>query len=553
MSSKSPQKFRFQKTDNIGAPGAEEDAEFLSSCFVDTGDLELLMNPQDRHVIILGRTGTGKTALLQKLKGADHSRVIEIKPDNLALTYIANSNVLNFFSELGINLDPFYKLLWRHVFTVEILTRFFDQQPVAENPPTLFDRLRTLFSQTNREDSDLRQAVDYLEEWGKSFWNETEFRVKEITQKVEEDLKQSLKATIGTDILDAGGEQSKSKTLSEEQRTEVISRGQEVVSKTQVRDLHQVFSLLDKVLSDKQKTYCIVIDGLDANWVEERLRYKLIMGLIMTAREFISVNHAKVVIALRRDLIERVFRRTRESGFQEEKYQGLYLPLTWTKQQILEVLDNRVRKLVRRRYTKKPVGYKDLLPRTYRGESLGEFVYSIADRPRDVIALFNICVLAAIDKSGLTETDFTKAVSEYSRARLRALADEWHTDYPDLVDFTELLSGRAPSFKIHTVRNTHIVDLCLNIVTDVPDGKGILHTSARGVVDELIKPDDFRTTLFQCFYHIGLVGLKTSADMAESWVDDTGQAVTKRQIDSNTSVVVAPKYAVAVGVDLRTQ
>jgi hypothetical protein len=239
-----------------------------------------------------------------------------------------------------------------------------------------------------------------LEEWGKSFWSETEFRVKEITQKVEEDLRQSLKATLGTDIFGAGGEQSKAMKLTEQQRTEVINRGQEIVSKTQVRDLHQVFSLLDKVLSDKQKPYSIVIDGLDANWVEERLRYKLIMGLIMTAREFIPVNHAKIVIALRRDLIERVFRRTRESGFQEEKYQGLYLPLSWTKQQILEVLDNRVRKLVRHRYTKKPVGYKDLLPKTYRGESLGQFLYSIADRPRDVIALFNTCVLAAIDKSG---------------------------------------------------------------------------------------------------------------------------------------------------------
>ncbi|QDU45985.1 hypothetical protein Mal52_44820 [Symmachiella dynata] len=552
MSAKPSKQFRFCKTDNIGAPGAEEDAEFLNSCFVETGDLELLSNPEDRHVIILGRTGTGKTALIHKLKTTDGARVIEIKPENLALTYIANSNVLNFFTELGINLDPFYKLLWRHVFTVEILTRFFDQHPVGDNSPTIYDRLRTLFSHSNREDSDLRQSIDYLEEWGKSFWSETEFRIKEITQKVENDLQQSLKATIGTDVLHVGGELSKGKKLSEEQRAEVINRGQEVVSKTQVRDLHQVFSLLDKVLSDKQKTYYIVIDGLDANWVEERLRYKLIMGLIMTAREFIPVSHAKIVIALRRDLIERVFRRTRESGFQEEKYQGLYLPLSWSKQQILEVLDSRVRKLVRRRYTKKPVGYKDLLPKTYRGESLGEYIYSIADRPRDVIALFNICVLVAIDKSGLSETEFTKAVAEYSRARLRALADEWHADYPDLVDFTELLSGRTTSFKIHTVRSAHVVDLCLNIVSDIPGGKGILHSSARGVVDELIKPEDFRKTLFQCFYHIGLVGLKTSADMAESWVDDTGQAVTRRQIDSNTSVVIAPKYVVAVGIDMRS-
>ena len=51
------------------------------------------------------------------------------------------------------------------------------------------------------------------------------------------------------------------------------------------------------------------------------------MALMQTARDFNEVRYAKVVIALRRDLIERVFRLARDSGFQEEKYQSLYLPL----------------------------------------------------------------------------------------------------------------------------------------------------------------------------------------------------------------------------------
>ena len=59
--------FKFRRTDRIGAAGAEEDREFLDSCFVDTGDLALLENLADNRLIILGRTGTGKTALLQQL------------------------------------------------------------------------------------------------------------------------------------------------------------------------------------------------------------------------------------------------------------------------------------------------------------------------------------------------------------------------------------------------------------------------------------------------------------------------------------------------------
>ena len=539
--------FRFQRNDSIGAPGAEEDVEFLQECFVDTGDCALLASPSDRHVIILGRTGTGKTALLKELEKNNGDRTITIKPENLALTYIGNSTVLNFFTELGINLDPFYKLLWRHVFTIEILTRFFGQQDSAQTP-SLFDRLRTFFSGSSREEKDIKQTIDYLEEWGKKFWNETEYRVKEITQKVESELNNTLKATLGIKKLGIGAGQRRVDKLSEEQRTEIIKLGQEVVSKTQVRDLHQVFDLLDKVLADKQKTYYIVLDGLDENWVEERLRYKLIMGLILTAREFIQVNNAKVVIALRRDLLDRVFRLTRDSGFQEEKYQGLYLPLTWTKQTLLDILDRRVQQLVKRRYTKQPVTYTDMLPKEYHGQKIEDYIYSIAKQPRDIIAFFNSCILAAIDKPKLSVTDMTKAVKEYSRLRLRALGDEWYADYPTLLDFAGILNSRPSSFKVDTIAQPSIEEICLNIVISNPQNKGLLIGAARSMIDDVIDWTDFCKTLFQVFYRIGLVGLKTSPDMNASWIDDASQPVTRSQIDENTSVVVAPKYAIALGV-----
>ena len=200
--------FYFQRNDSIGAPGAEEDIEYLHDCFVDTGDSALLIDPNDRHVIILGRTGTGKTALLQELETNNHDRTIKIKPENLALTYIANSTILNFFTELGINLDPFYKLLWRHVFTIEILSCFFSQQDTTQSP-SLFDRLRTFFTGSSREEKDIKQAIDYLEEWGKEFWNETEYRVKEITQKVEKDLENALDASLGINFLKSGAGQRK--------------------------------------------------------------------------------------------------------------------------------------------------------------------------------------------------------------------------------------------------------------------------------------------------------------------------------------------------------
>src|SRR5207247_998662 len=145
-----------RSTDSIGAAGAEDD-EFLKECFVDTGSLDLLCDVRDRRLILLGRTGTGKSALLTILEQRKSGHVIRISAEHLALTYVANSTVLNFFGAIGVNLDPFFKLLWRHVLTVEILQRYFGDSPAAESP-SISERLKTLFLGISKKDKEMRQA-----------------------------------------------------------------------------------------------------------------------------------------------------------------------------------------------------------------------------------------------------------------------------------------------------------------------------------------------------------------------------------------------------------
>src|SRR5437868_146109 len=104
-------KFRFRRNDNIGAVDAELDKDFLENCFVDTGDLEVLLNCADPRRIVVGRIGSGKTAILGRL-ALRHEKVIEIAPESLALSYVANSNILSFVESLGVKLDIFFRLLW---------------------------------------------------------------------------------------------------------------------------------------------------------------------------------------------------------------------------------------------------------------------------------------------------------------------------------------------------------------------------------------------------------------------------------------------------------
>ena len=352
---KAPQsEFKFRKTDKIGAASAEEDIEFLQACFVETNEYEVLKDKGDIRQIVLGRTGSGKSALFEYLKLEHEDRVISIEPQELALTHVSNSSVIKYFSDLGVNLDPFYKLLWRHVLTVEVLRKHFESHTDDEKGSP-WKYITERFSNQTREDKDAKQAVQYLREWGEKFWEETEYRVKEITTKMENDLTNQLGLDLKTEVLTAKASSQKKSLLSDEEKIEVINRGQQVVSKAQVQDLSKVRGLLESVLSDRQKYYYVLIDRLDENWVEEGLRYRLIMALLDSVKEISRVSNVKVLVAIRRDLLDSVFRLVREAGagFQEEKYQSLYLPLQWSHKKIIEILDKRVDALVARRYEKR--------------------------------------------------------------------------------------------------------------------------------------------------------------------------------------------------------
>jgi hypothetical protein len=545
MPKKTPS-FKFAKHDSIGAPAAEDDAEYLHDCFIDSGDFTLLRKMDDRRIIVLGRTGAGKSALFEQLKFEESAHVIKLRPTGLALTHVSGSDVIRFFSKLGINLDPFYKLLWRHVITVEILTRFFSQY----NPSggSLYDWMRSFFSGNDRKSKESRELIQYLETWGARFWNETEYRVKEITGKIENELADSLKATIGKDIFGVGGEKSKSFRIEESQKIDVITNAQTVVARAQIADLSKASSLLDQILSDRKKNYYVLIDGLDEDWIEDTLRYRLILSLIESAREFIGSRNAKIIIALRRDLIDRVFRLARTSGFQEEKYRGLYLPIVWNKENIIDLLNRRIEKLVRFRYTSKSVLLRDLFPSVIREQQIEDFIFSVANRPRDAIAFVNTCIDAASNKSKLTARDVLVAVGEYSRSRLRALADEWIVDYPELIDFAKILQNRSISFKMKIVKDNEIDDLVLDMLTRFDGRTGFLIEQANGVINGSIDRRSFLYTLFHVFYRVGLVGLKVSAEMKGSWVDDAGQSISIAQVDPETSVIVSQKYAYALGI-----
>jgi hypothetical protein len=440
----------FRKQARVGANDAEEDGEFLHDCFVDSGDLATLVRCDRPQRLVVGRTGAGKSALLLKLR--ERPRTIYLDPQKLALPYVSNSPILRFFQGIGINLDVFYKLLWRHCFCVELIKARFD---LTDSEVSRMQKVRAYFS-----GPDHRRALKYLERWGDKFWEETDVRLREVTRKVED----SLQSSVATKWPQWDGKLATGTKISEEEREEIVQRAQKVINEVHARELAEVIDLVDCLFEDPQKPHYIVVDGLDGDWVDDAVKNYLIMGLLDTIKEFRRARHVKVIAATRVDLLQRVFQACRGPGFQEEKYDSLRLSVSWSQQELVDLLERRINHVLRDAYdASRRITVGEVLASS-KGFSAVDFLMDRTFlRPRDVIAFFNECIIAA-EGGVITRQKLEQAEREYSRSRLASLADEWSATYPGLdVWATVLLDRRTSGFKLGDIAAEDVMDRCVNV------------------------------------------------------------------------------------------
>lgn len=330
--------FVFRKHDNVGSAAAEHDTQFLNDCFIDTGDIDFLIDRKNPKRIIVGRTGAGKTALLYRLTHLD-SHVINLSPHDLSLNFIATNKVIAFFEEAGVNLAPFYVLLWKHLLVVELIKEKF--QINDETSYKTF--MRTISSLVKKKDRNKELALDYFETWGNKFWQTTEQRIHELTSLVENSLAAGVNGKFSGVSFNVEG----ARKLSTEQRTEVKEHGLDAVSKVQIRELENMLLVLEEnIFDDSKNPYYVTIDMLDEDWADDRIKFKLIRSLIDVVNRFKRLSNVKVILAIRHDLLYKVLHLETIAGFQEEKFKALYLNLKWEKAELEKLVESRINKLL---------------------------------------------------------------------------------------------------------------------------------------------------------------------------------------------------------------
>ncbi len=488
---------------SIGTNAAEFDDDFLLPCFVHYPPVETSINVHSRGMVLDGRTGSGKTAILKYIV-SKKPHVVEIDPSEMSMSYVSNSDALNFLQSIGADLDLLFQVLWKHVLCIEFIRLKFS----VENEATshgVFRRIMERFSKDPRKD----RSIKYLKDWEGKFWITMDQNIKELTEKVEN----AVKLELGVEIekFKAGGQYDK--RLSTDKKSEFVSRVRKIINSDQLAELAGVIDMLKEFDGeDTMLEYYVLIDKLDENWVDVSIRFKLIRALIESLKAFRRIQNLKILVALRSDVLERVVQETKDLTFQREKLDDYFIHIKWTKPLLKQLVDERIQALFRKQYTQGVIHFEDVFP--YNVGNVDPFEYIVERtlrRPRDVIAFVNECLDAAQGTYEVTGTAIKKAEVEFSRIRREALEQEWQSAFPSIKRLLDFLGSRKKT----TITLTELCsgseadDLALSIYAENKIGRDPLYEVAKNYYDaETRSSAEIVREIVGILYRVGAVGVK---------------------------------------------
>lgn len=543
--SRGPVKRRLRSDFTLGGEHAEADL-LLEQGFYESAYYQAISSRQDSRAFIIGRTGSGKSALLQHLETELPEHVIRINPENLSLPYIINLGAVQYLSTIGINLDPLFSALWKHVLLVEIIRhRYKINSPAAKQT-----FLESLIEKIKNNPSK-RLALGYFHDFEGKFWCEADERIKDIITKFEEQIDGEAQASMGVaHLASLGGRLGSSTTVSTEVKRETVDRFQRIVNETQLPRLNKMMEVLGEDILDPQHYTYVVIDDLDRDWVDETIANDLIKCLFRAVQDLGRVKHLKLLVALRTNIFEELDFRKRTGG-QEEKFRALTLTMRWTRSELLEMLNCRTLAAAEQHSMALTSTIEDLLPNPNptRGNALDYILDRTLMRPRDAMAYLNECFTLASGKPRLTWDIVHSAERPYSHKRLLALRDEWKSTYPAIDQVLQRF--RKANVPLTRSELTRILDDAILLMVDQHfDGQQWMERLSRPVWDS-IKRDWGETyqPLFQLFFNLGFLGCRLSGTDSEVYVYDSLDFAERISNLNNTAeFYIHPAFRAALDV-----
>ena len=248
------QRRRLRNDFSLGAEEAEGD-RLLEQGFYESGYYHSVKNHDNNRTFIIGKTGSGKSALLKRLEIESPEHVIRIDPENLSLPYITNLGVIKYLASIReFNLDPLFIALWKHVLIVEIIRHRYSIKS-AEAKQTFIQGIMERI----KKDASKKMALEYLSDFEGKFWCEADQRIKDVMTKFEERVDSEAKASLGiSHLANLRTDIGSAKSVSTEIKGEQVERFQAIANEAQLPRLNKMIEVLREDILDSTQNFVYV-------------------------------------------------------------------------------------------------------------------------------------------------------------------------------------------------------------------------------------------------------------------------------------------------------
>lgn len=485
------QNYKFRRNESIGNLEAETDS-FLESCFYSSSVFKGIVNfdsnednPDFTKRIIVGRTGSGKTALLKQIARYDRIKVYDsIEAENTVFEHIHNNVFISSLIRQDIDLRAFYKSLWLHVLLVKVI-----EQVYRKSYSSFFEYINVL---PKKKPYKPEEAKEYLKSFKDNFFNDNV--VSEITEKMQSELSGKLKSS---NINLAG-------KISSENQAKIQRETSSYVSRELIKKQKELIKIIKGEFSDNRQQHKIVIgiDDLDQSWLSSsEIRYDFINALLEAFKELLDIKSVKILISIRTDILMGIYRNNLR---QDEKDLSLIHAISWNKSEIRGMLDLRINHLIKSKYrSAESVTFADVFNFDILGVRADDYIIERTMlRPRDAIDFINSCLSECDGDIDLNEDIILEAEEKFYSKRKRALEKEWKSIFFYAHDYIDALSILDKvEFKVSELTDA-MKDEISNLLYNRPYSESLDPNHDNRIIDlnELIK----------VWFTIGILGIKKS-------------------------------------------
>ena len=148
-----------EATDRVGSYSAEEDDQFLFDCFFQHPAFGIVRELTKSECILYGNTGSGKTAIIRYLNQVSENS-LQVDLNEIALNYIANSNIVKILEDLGVSQNLLFKAFWQYIIVLSYIKLKYRTSTKQKS-----DIWANGLIETFRRDKSRKKALRLLDSW----------------------------------------------------------------------------------------------------------------------------------------------------------------------------------------------------------------------------------------------------------------------------------------------------------------------------------------------------------------------------------------------------